>query len=158
MALLSGIDVSDYIKKDYPQTVYHFLLRNNCGGNIKAYFMLFFYEPHSANQLLESLLSKVQNKSVQIYDMAADYTDKIKYYYDDIKVRKLYWQNILNLYKEFEQLIADNKTSYSMRSCFDFVFRYADKIYTKHGGVYKGSFDLDSMTIKNILWDIKNRH
>jgi hypothetical protein len=158
MALSSGVDVPDYIKKGYPKTIDNFLLQSGLTGNTNANFMLFYFAPDSADQqLVENIIVKMKNKSRQIFNMAADYADKIKYYHDQVKIRKAYWSNINKLYKTFEQLRSKNKTSYLMPACFDAVFRQADKLYEDYGGVNKGSFDLNSQTVKNAMREIKDK-
>jgi len=137
-ALSPGADVPDYLKKYYPKTIEHFLLENNGMGSVKANFMLFYFAPDSAKQqVLENKIVWLQKKSMPAYVMAASFVDKIIKYHDDVKVREGYWHNINKLYKEFERLRNENKTSYSIPSCFDFVFKQADMLYDLYGGVNK---------------------
>ncbi|MDR1627244.1 MAG: hypothetical protein LBR79_00535 [Oscillospiraceae bacterium] len=158
MALLPGADAPDYIKKGYPKTIDNFLLQSDLTGNANANFMLFYFAPDSADQqLVENIITKMQNKSMQIFSMAVDYADKINHYDDDVKIRKAYWSNINKLYNTFGQLRNESKTTYLMQACFDAVFRQADELYEKYGGVNKGSFDLNSLTIKNVMREIKDK-
>jgi len=157
-ALSPGFDVPDFIKKGYPKTVDNFLLFDNGTGSAKPYFMLFYLSPDtSEQQLLENTMASVKKKSELMYTAAANYADKIKRYDDDVKIRKAYWLNISKLHKEFALLKEKNMTSYSIITCFDFVLKQADKLYETYGSVNKGSFELDSQTVKNAIREIRNK-
>jgi len=157
-ALSPGQDVPEYLKKYYPKTVEHFLLEDNGMGSVKAHFMMFYFPPDSAKQqALENSIARIQEKSMKVYEMAAGYTEKITNYDVGIKTREGYWANIGKLYKEFERLRAKNKTSYSIISCFDFVFKYADVVYSCFGSAYKGHFDIGSATVARAMKEIVNK-
>ena len=94
---------------------------------------------------------------MKVYEMAAGYIDKITNYDTDIKVREGYWANIGKLYNEFERLRAKNKTSYSIISCFDFVFKCANDLYACFGAVYKGNFAVDGQTVARAMKEIVNK-
>ena len=157
-ALSPGMDIPEYLKKYYPKTVEHFLLEDNGMGSAKAHFMMFYFPPDSAKQqALENSMARMREKSAQVYEMAAGFAGKISNYDDDVKVREGYWANISRLFKEFERLRAENKTSYTIPSCFDFVFRQADRLHGHFGAAYKGYFDMGSQTVARAIEEIRNR-
>lgn len=158
ISLTPGMDTPEYYKNGWQKNIDKFLLFDDNKGNVNPNFMLFYFAPDTAEQqVLENVIENVRNKSNKIYMIAADYTSKINKYENDVKTRKVYWQNILKLYNHFEKLKKSNLTSYQIQTCFDFVFKQSDVLFEKYKLVNKGSFDFDSVTIKKALSIIKNK-